>query len=131
MTAARRGGMRSCAWKRRRRERKSLIGTADLNSVRPAMSWAERLAAWSRFCWRRACSAQSEVRASATGMRQRPLRVWRLQPPSGDAVRAWESLSGLELVIVLVIFVPRFSENGKQEMEIFFSEIRNATPLFT
>src|SRR5437879_13723009 len=100
MTAARRGGIRSCAWKIRRRARKSLMGAADLNSVRPAMRSAERLEALSFFCWWRACSAQSEARESATGKRQRPLRVWCLQPASWDAMSRGESLSGLELLVV-------------------------------
>src|SRR6267142_1622137 len=43
MTAARRGEMRSSAWRWRRRERSSLTGTADLNSARPTVSEAERL----------------------------------------------------------------------------------------
>src|SRR5216683_6562790 len=94
MTAARRGGMRSWAWKRRRRERKSLMGTAERNSVRPATSSAERLAALSSFCRRQACSAQRE---------ERELRVWCLQPLSGEAVCSGDSLTRLELTVVVLM----------------------------
>src|SRR6266436_1677213 len=119
MTAARRGGMRSWAWKRRRRERKSLMGTAERNSVRPATSSAERLAALSSFCRRRACSAQREERESATGIRQRPLRVWCLQPPSGEASCKGESLTRLELIVVVLMLCLDFLRI-ESKIEIFW-----------
>src|SRR6266403_260500 len=86
MTAARRGEMRSSASRCRRRERNSLMGTADLNSVRPTVSVAER--STGACSCSGSCAWVRQKRDSALGTKRRqrvPLRKRCSQRPSRDA----------------------------------------------
>jgi hypothetical protein len=64
------------------------------------------------------------------GIRQRPLRVWCLQPPLGEAVWSADSLIGLELSVVVLMMCLDFLEELKTRDEEFFGEMGHATRHF-
>src|SRR6267142_4642 len=98
MTAARRGEMRSSASRSRRRERNSLIGTADLNSVRPAVRVAER--STGACSCSGSCAWVRQKRDSAFGTRRRQRVPLMKRCPQRD-----ESLVELELACFWFILI--------------------------
>src|SRR6266850_4389826 len=98
MTAARRGEMRSSAWRWRRRERNSLTGTADLNSVRPAVRVAER--STGACSCSGSCAWVRQKRDSAFGTRRRQRVPLMKRCPQRD-----ESLVELELACFWFILI--------------------------